>query len=49
MKELSLLALIKHPNIIQILDVREHENRLALVLEYADNGTLEAALYRTFR
>ncbi|CAM6005719.1 unnamed protein product [Sphagnum balticum] len=40
-----MLALLKHPNIIRILDLREHESRLCLVLEYAENGTLSDALH----
>jgi mitogen-activated protein kinase kinase kinase 7 len=42
------LALIKHDNIIRILDVREHDSKLVLVLELAENGSLYNALHRRF-
>jgi serine/threonine protein kinase len=48
-RELNLLALLKHPNIVDILDVREVNSRLTLVLDYEKyEKTLHDVLHRTF-
>jgi len=39
-KEAEAIARLRHPNIVQILQVGEHESQPYMVMEYADVGTL---------
>ncbi|OHT01562.1 CAMK family protein kinase [Tritrichomonas foetus] len=39
-REISLMRLIRHPNIINLIDVLESENNLYIILEYAEQGEL---------
>jgi hypothetical protein len=49
LREARLAASLHHPNVIQILDVAEVPGRVVVVMEYADNGNLEAYLARRGR
>lgn len=42
--EARAMALMQHPNIVQIYEVGEHDGRHYLALEYVDGGTLEDRL-----
>ncbi|KAK8565634.1 hypothetical protein V6N12_059190 [Hibiscus sabdariffa] len=42
LKEISILSTINHPNIIQLFESIETEDRIFLVLEYCDGGDLAA-------
>ncbi|KAL8716171.1 MAG: hypothetical protein Q9220_000076 [cf. Caloplaca sp. 1 TL-2023] len=39
-REIIIMRLIEHPNVIRLYDVREHKNELYLVLEYVEGGEL---------
>lgn len=39
-REIAILTKIKHPNIIQLLDFIETEEKIYLVMEHAENGEL---------
>ncbi|XP_038596060.1 NUAK family SNF1-like kinase 1 isoform X1 [Tachyglossus aculeatus] len=39
-REIEILALLKHPNIVQVFEVFENRDKLILVMEYASNGEL---------
>ncbi|MDP6943360.1 MAG: protein kinase, partial [Myxococcota bacterium] len=43
-REAEALARLKHPNVVDIYDVLEHDGTLALVIEYVDGGSLTDAL-----
>jgi serine/threonine protein kinase len=45
-QEAEVTALLRHPHIVQIHDILEHEGRLHLALEYMDGGTLADRLAR---
>jgi serine/threonine protein kinase len=40
-REASILASLRHPNVVQILDRIEHNGQLFLVLEFVDGGSLD--------
>lgn len=40
-REGQLLAQVKHPNVVRVLNVEEHEGRVGLVMEYLRGETLE--------
>ncbi|KAI9892423.1 MAG: hypothetical protein M1814_001380 [Vezdaea aestivalis] len=44
-REVVIMKLIEHPNVIQLYDVWENRNELYLVLEYVDGGELWQHLY----
>ncbi|KAG4119877.1 hypothetical protein ERO13_D11G106500v2 [Gossypium hirsutum] len=46
LKEISILSTINHPNIIQLFEAIETEDRIFLVLEYCDGGDLAAYIQR---
>ncbi len=39
-REISLLAIVSHPNIVRLLDVLETESCIGVVMEYASGGEL---------
>ena len=39
-REIALIRLVKHPNIIKLVDVLESDNHLYIILEYAEKGQL---------
>lgn len=39
-REVALIRLVKHPNIIKLVDVLESDNHLYIILEYAEKGQL---------
>ena len=39
-REITIMRIIKHPHVLQILDVYESEKELYLVLEHVDGGEL---------
>ncbi|OHS97490.1 CAMK family protein kinase [Tritrichomonas foetus] len=43
-REIMLMNDIDHPNIISLFGVLETEEKVALIMEYAPNGTLQAAI-----
>ena len=47
-KEVDQLAALKHENIIKILGVALNGDKPCILLEYAENGSLDRLLYRTF-
>jgi hypothetical protein len=42
--EVQATARLQHPNVVQLYHVLEYDNRLCLVLEYVDGGTLSQRL-----
>src|SRR5438552_1204874 len=44
--EAQILAKLNHPNIVQILEIGEHEGRLYMALEFAEGGNLAQQLAR---
>ncbi|GMI98495.1 autophagy-related protein 1a [Hibiscus trionum] len=46
LKEISILSTINHPNIIQLFEAIETEDRIFLVLEYCDGGDLATYINR---
>ncbi|KAG8477544.1 hypothetical protein CXB51_030758 [Gossypium anomalum] len=46
LKEINILSTINHPNIIQLFEAIETEDRIFLVLEYCDGGDLAAYIQR---
>jgi serine/threonine protein kinase/tetratricopeptide (TPR) repeat protein len=44
--EAQILANLKHPNIVSILEIGEHEGRLYMALEFAEGGNLAQLLAR---
>ncbi|XP_039005621.1 serine/threonine-protein kinase ATG1a-like isoform X2 [Hibiscus syriacus] len=46
LKEISILSTINHPNIIQLFEAIETEDRIFLVLEYCGGGDLAAYINR---
>ena len=40
LREIQILKLLKHPNIVQLYEIFEDEQRLYLIMEYAENGEL---------
>ncbi len=42
--EAEAASRLRHPNIVQVYEVREHEGRTALVLEYVEGGNLAQKL-----
>jgi WD40 repeat protein/tetratricopeptide (TPR) repeat protein len=42
--EAESVARLRHPNVVQIYEIGEHEGRVFLELEYVDGGSLEAWL-----
>ncbi|WP_086931997.1 serine/threonine-protein kinase [Agarilytica rhodophyticola] len=48
-QESKILAQLNHPNIVQIYDFIEHENKVMLVMEYIDGETLEQWCKRDIR
>ncbi|OHT03607.1 CAMK family protein kinase [Tritrichomonas foetus] len=39
-REIALMRIVKHPNILQLIDVLESQRHLYIILEYAENGEL---------
>lgn len=39
-QEISILKILKHPNIVRIYDVIEHEDNISIIMEYATEGDL---------
>lgn len=39
-REISILKIIKHPNITQLYEIYEDDNQLYLIMEMASNGEL---------
>src|SRR4249919_1553616 len=45
-REARLAARLDHPNVVQVFDVGEEEDRLFIVMEHVEGGTLEDRLNR---
>jgi len=43
-KEMSILMDVNHPNIIELKEIKKNENKIYLVMEYCNGGTLEKFL-----
>ena len=43
-KEMSILMDVNHPNIIELKEIKKKENKIYLVMEYCNGGTLEKFL-----
>jgi len=39
-REIHILKIIRHPNIIQLYEIFEDEERIYLIMEYAEKGEL---------
>ena len=39
-REIALMRIVKHPNILKLIDVLESQRHLYIILEYAENGEL---------
>lgn len=39
-REAKIMALLQHPNIVQVHDIGAHEGRLYIAMEYSDGGSL---------
>ena len=48
-REARLAARLDHPNVVQVFDVGEEEDRLFIVMEHVEGGTLEDRLNRRGR
>ena len=43
-KEISILMDVNHPNIIELKEIKKKENKIYLVMEYCNGGTVEKFL-----
>lgn len=39
-KEIQILWMLKHPNIIQLYEIQEDNKKIYMIMEYAENGEL---------
>lgn len=40
LREIHILKIIKHPNIIQLYEILEDDEKIYLIMEYANGGEL---------
>lgn len=39
-KEIQILRMLRHPNIIQLYEIQEDTKKIYMIMEYAENGEL---------